>query len=215
MKKVCLMLGLSAFIFTACTSNPEGTKAETQGEQQISSSEGQTYQVNVQNSQLEWSGKKVTATHHGVIKIKYGDLLVNNGQLTGGKIVIDMTSLENFDQEGEWKGKLEGHLKSEDFFNVAHHPEAVLEITNVETDDAGEVNIAANLTIIGVTKNIKFPATITQADNQELSASADFNINRFDWGIEYKGAADNLISQEINFKVNLKASANESGASLN
>lgn len=43
-----------------------------------------------------------------------------------------MTSLESTDLSGNMKGKLDGHLKSDDFFGVENHPEATLMLTSVK-----------------------------------------------------------------------------------
>ena len=40
------------------------------------------------------------------------------GNLTGGEFKMDMASIQCADLEGEKKGKLEGHLSSDDFFGV-------------------------------------------------------------------------------------------------
>jgi len=108
--------------------------------------------------------------------------------------------------QGEFKGKLEGHLKSPDFFDVANFPEATFEITSVTAGaEAGTATISGNLTMRGVTKNITFPATVTEATETSVKASADFNVLREDWGLVYKGMADDLISKEFNLKVELVA----------
>ena len=56
--------------------------------------------------------------------------MMDGDKITGGKFVMDMTSINVTDLSGESKGKLEGHLNSDDFFGVNHYPEATLEIKN-------------------------------------------------------------------------------------
>ena len=72
--------------------------------------------INTEKSVVTWKGYKVTGEHTGTIAIKNGELNFDDGQLTGGSFEIDMTSIKCTDLEGEWAGKLEGHLKSPDFF---------------------------------------------------------------------------------------------------
>ena len=111
--------------------------------------------------------------------------------------------------EGEYKQKLEDHLKSEDFFDVANHPEATFEITAVTAStEASVFVVSGNLTIRGVTKNITFDAHVAELTETSANVKADFNIAREDWGVNYAGQADDLISKEINFKINLVAAAN-------
>ena len=45
-------------------------------------------------SQIEWVGRKVTGSHNGTIAIKNGELILNDGELTGGKFIVDTTSIK-------------------------------------------------------------------------------------------------------------------------
>ncbi len=199
---------MSAFLFAACVSNPEGEKAETTEAAEATSAEGTTLTVNTAASNVEWHGNKVSGKHNGDVKIKEGSLTVKEGKLTGGKIVIDLNTITDKDLEGEYKAKLEGHLKSEDFFDVANHPEATLEITDVKDGaEAGTIVVSANLTIRGITKNITFNANVTESTDTSFKANADFNIEREDWNVSYAGKPDDLISKQINFKITLEAAA--------
>ncbi|MCO5248301.1 MAG: YceI family protein [Chitinophagales bacterium] len=209
MKRAFLAFGLGAFLLASCVDNPEGVKAEVQDAVEVEEAIGNELTINTKASTIEWTGRKVSATHHGLIKIEAGDVVIAGDHLIGGRFIIDMASLENLDQQGEWKGKLEGHLKSEDFFGVESYPQAILEITNVNGNGVGTVTISANLTIKDITKNVTFEAQVLKITEDSFTATADFNINRFDWGIEYPGKADDLISKEINFKININAGVSE------
>lgn len=205
MKKLFLLFGISGLLFTACVSNPEGEKAATTEAAEITSAEGTELAINTTESKVFWLGKKVSGQHNGDILVKSGSVTVSGDQLTGGKFTLDMNSINTLDLQGEWKDKLDGHLKSDDFFAVATFPEAVLEITNVVGTGVSTVDVSANLTIKDITKNITFKANVTEITDASFKANADFNIKRADWGITYTGQADDLISEEINFKVDLVA----------
>jgi len=85
-----------------------------------------TQKVDVTKSTVNWTGKKVTGEHHGIIAIKEGNLEVNNGKLSSGKIVMDMQSIADLDlTDAAYNAKLIGHLKSDDFFSVATFPTSV------------------------------------------------------------------------------------------
>lgn len=209
MKKVFMFLTASAFVMASCVGNPEGNKAATTDEVEVSEVNGTVLTVNTSASSLEWVGKKVTGQHNGTVAISSGTLLMDGNQLVGGQFVIDMNTINNLDLEGEWKQKLEDHLKSADFFDVANHPQATFEITNVaQGTEAGFLVVSGNLTMRGVTKNITFDAQVVELTETAANLKADFNIAREDWGVSYAGQADDLISKEINLKVNLVASAN-------
>lgn len=208
MEKLFLTVAAGALVLSSCVSNPEGKKAETTDsvETTAAAGEGTTLAVDTEASEVVWTGRKVSGQHHGTVDIKSGSLTVNNGQITGGNFVIDLTTITDQDLEGEYKGKLEGHLKSADFFDVENHPEATFEITGVEQGaEGGLVKVSGNLTLRSISKNITFDANVQEATDTSVKATADFNIAREDWGITYSGKADDLISKEINLKVTLVA----------
>ncbi|MEM6456020.1 MAG: YceI family protein, partial [Acidobacteriota bacterium] len=114
-------------------------------------------------------------------------------------IVIDTTSMFSDNDN------LTEHLKSADFFEVETYPTATFasnSITPVEDGTPDVYDVVGNLTLHGVTKQISFPATITVAGN-DVKASAEFSVMRFDYGIEYKGAADDLIRDEVVIKLDI------------
>ena len=59
-------------------------------------------------SKVVWKGYKVTGSHEGTIAIQSGSLIFEDDKLTSGEFVIDMTTINTTDLEGEAKGKLEG-----------------------------------------------------------------------------------------------------------
>ena len=164
--------------------------------------------VDLEKSVVTWKGKKVTGKHHGTIKLKEANMKMENGVLKGGTFVIDMQSLENSDLSGNMKGKLEGHLKSPDFFNVEEFPTATLNITNVVSRGMpGEFKIAGDLTIKGITKPVKFNAQIGETEGM-MVAKADITIDRSEYDVRYGSGSffDNLGDKTIydEFDLNVK-----------
>ena len=85
--------------------------------------------VDIEKSDIDWIGRKVTGEHSGTLNLSDGFVIWNGKSITGGKLTFDMTSIQNTDIESpEWKQKLEDHLKTEDFFHVDSFPYAILEI---------------------------------------------------------------------------------------
>lgn len=175
--------------------------------------------INAESSVINWRGFKPTGKDHtGTLKLSAGTVMVNEGKLTGGKFVVDMNSLDNDDLKGtEGHAKLLGHLKSEDFFNVAEYPEARFVITNVEEaagEDGATHKISGDLTIKDVTKNVTFPATVTVADNS-VTANAAFVIDRSQWNVKFGSTSffpdlvgDKVISNDLELNVTLVAGGN-------
>ncbi|PKP44123.1 MAG: YceI family protein [Bacteroidetes bacterium HGW-Bacteroidetes-12] len=167
--------------------------------------------INKELSSLEWIGKKVSGQHAGTITIKEGSVKVEKGLVTGGEIVIDMTSILVTDLEGEYKGKLEGHLNSPDFFDTKNHEIAILKINSTKKTKGSIFNVKADLTIKGITKAIEFPATI-EVKEGKLAAYAEVNIDRTQYDIKYgsgkffEGLGDKMIDDL--FVVKFKIAAN-------
>ncbi|MEL6562488.1 MAG: YceI family protein [Bacteroidota bacterium] len=174
------------------------------------SANAQSFKIDNSASNVTWIGKKVTGSHNGNIKIKSGSLDFKNSQLSGGTIVIDMTTINTLDLTGQYKGDLEGHLKSDDFFGVSKFPTAKIVITKVVPQGPGKYKVTGDLTIKGTTKEIKFIANLDQSGNS-LKGNADLTVDRSEYDIRYGSGSffDNLgdktIYDDFELSVNLVA----------
>jgi polyisoprenoid-binding protein YceI len=146
----------------------------------FSTIEGEKKEIKTDRSSVIWKGYKVTGSHKGNISLKSGHLIFNEGKLVGGEFVMDMTSLENTDLEGEYKQKLEGHLKSDDFFAVEKFPTADLVFTKVKSTGKNAYEVTADLTIKNNTKSVTFEMSIYGS-----KATANLKIDRTDYGVKY------------------------------
>lgn len=175
-------------------------------------SEGTALKIDVENSKVFWTGKKVSGEHTGFVAIKKGQVFVENNQVVGATVHMDMNAIECTDLEGEWKDKLVGHLKSDDFFSVEKFPMAMFEITDMKMMD-GKQNVVGNLTIKGMTHEIAFPVETMVKDGM-VKASGTAVIDRTKWNIKYgsgkffKGLGDRLIYDDFEIKFELVAKAN-------
>ncbi|PRX45768.1 YceI family protein [Salegentibacter salegens] len=163
----------------------------------------QEKKIDVKNSNIEWEGEKVTGSHEGTIDLKEGYFTMENGELKGGEFVMDMSSITVTDLKGEDKGKLEGHLKSDDFFGVNNYPNAKLVITSVAKKSNDTYGVVADLTIKEKTNSITF-----DLDMDKNSASTDLTIDRSKYDVRYGSGSffDNLGDQTIydNFELDVE-----------
>ncbi|MFC6861771.1 YceI family protein [Zunongwangia atlantica] len=161
--------------------------------------------VDVKDSKVTWVGKKVTGHHEGTIDLESGFLNVEGDKVVGGEFVIDMTSINVTDLEGESKGKLEGHLKSDDFFGTANHKNAKLVINTASKKSGNTYGVVADLTIKGITNPIAFDLTY-----DGKSATADLTIDRTKYEVRYGSGSffdnlgDNTIYDDFEISVDLK-----------
>jgi polyisoprenoid-binding protein YceI len=151
--------------------------------------------VDATKSVISWKAYKVTGSHEGTISLNSGELLHTDGRLSGGTFDINMSSIAVTDLEGGMKGKLEGHLKSPDFFSVEEFPTGTLNITNVTSrGKVGEYKITADLTLKGITKPIKFNAV-----EEGGTFTADITVDRAEYNVRYGSGSffDNLGDKTI------------------
>jgi len=160
-------------------------------------------------STIVWKGYKVTGEHTGYVKLKNGTLDYSGGQLKGGEFVIDMSSIKCTDLESEYAGKLEGHLKSDEFFGTTAYPTAKYVITKaIPTDSKGNYKIVGNLTIKDVTKEVKFNANVNESGNT-VKATGNMKIDRSEYNVKYgsgsffDGLGDKTIYDEFDLAVSL------------
>ena len=164
----------------------------------------ETKPIKTSESSVVWKGYKVTGSHQGNIALKAGTLEFKNNILAGGSFVIDMTTINTTDLEGNSKNNLDGHLKSDDFFGVKNFPEAKLEITKVTPNGKNAYSVESNLTIKGKTNTQNF--TMSVYGNK---ATANLKVDRTKYDIKYGSASfmdglkDKAIYDDFDLNVDL------------
>ena len=132
MKKVYILSSAIALALTvtSCGSNTETKTTEPAVAEKSMEVEDLTFNINAEASTIEWKGSMVGIyAHTGTLNVTSGSVTTANGAVSGGKIVIDMKSMqatdENYDpSKDQTKENLIGHLMSPDFFDVANNPTA-------------------------------------------------------------------------------------------
>lgn len=151
-------------------------------------------EIKIENSQVVWKGYKVTGSHEGTILLKSGTLSFEESVLVGGEFEIDMTTIITTNLDGEYKGKLEGHLKSDEFFGVENFPSATLIFTEVSIKGENSYKVTGDLTIKGKTNPVTFEISI-----YGNKATASLKIDRTKYDIKYGSASffDDLKDKAI------------------
>jgi len=151
-------------------------------------------EIKTETSSVTWKGYKVTGSHKGSIALKEGQLTFKDDKLVGGEFVIDMSTIENTDMEGEYKAKLEGHLKSDDFFGVEKFPTASLVFKKVKSSGKNSYEVTADLTIKDKTNPVTFDISI-----YGNKATANIKIDRTKFDVRYGSTSffDNLQDKAI------------------
>ena len=128
---------------------------------------------------------------------KSGEMTIKDGLVVSGNFIVDMTSISVEDISGSGKKRLEGHLKSDDFFSVDKHDKALLSIKGSKKTDKGFL-VDANLTIKDLTHPIQFNmVSIEGGYNADLVFDrSKYNV-RFRSGSFFENLGDKLIIDDI------------------
>ena len=164
----------------------------------------QTKKVDVKTSTINWVGKKVTGQHSGTVALKDGALVFKKNVLKGGNFTVDMTTINATDLSGEYQGKLNGHLKADDFFGTEKFPTSTLVFKTIAAKGNDVYSVTADLTIKGITQPVTFDITV-----KGNTATTAFNVDRTKYDIKYNSKSffesigDKAIYDEFELTVNL------------
>lgn len=204
-----LLLTSLALAGTACKSEIDGKPAakvedaaskKTEEPAKPPASTTTKYTADPAASSIGFVGAKVTGDHKGGFERFTGEAEVTDGKPSRVAFTVEMDSLTT-DADG-----LTGHLKSDEFFDVAKFPNATFTSTAIaeKAGDGGATHeITGDLELHGAKKSITFPATL-KVESTAATGEAEFTINRKDFGIEYPGKPDDLIKDEVLLKIKLQ-----------
>jgi len=167
-----------------------------------------TYNIKQDQSSLVWTGREVsTSSHYGTINFTSGQFEIADGLISQGEFFVDMTSITVQDLTGGSKERLEGHLRSDDFFSVESFPTAHLYISSSEVISNGKWMVNGFLTI----KDISHPVLFEMANTEDgWNASLVFDRSKYNVkfrsGTFFENLGDKLIYDDIELKINLKTS---------
>lgn len=172
-------------------------KAEPDAAGKVKAKEAVSFVLDPSQSEIGFLGAKITGTHDGGFRAFKGAMEWTADAPTGLTVNVEMGSL--FAD----KPKLEGHLKSPDFFDVANKPLASFASKSfAQLPGKTDWTVTGALTINETTREISFPANVLATD-EGIRAGAKFQINRQDFGITYPGKPDDLIKDEVRLRVDL------------
>lgn len=134
-----------------------------------------TLPVDEKASVLRWTGHAEVGSYapSGTLRLKEGSLTFEAGRFAGARLLIQMDSLEQENAD------LAHHLKSEDFFDVAHYPTATIQIDRLISGQA-----YGSLMIRGKTTPVEIPVQVSQA-GEHFQVAGKVTLDRTKYGITY------------------------------
>jgi polyisoprenoid-binding protein YceI len=167
-----------------------------------------SYDIISTKSELKWIGEELsTDTHSGDLVLKKGKIDVNENGVIHGEVEIDMTTITVSDMQGKWGKKLEGHLKSPDFFGVEKYPNAFITFQSDENPiKNNQINLTGKLTIKDITHPITFTAELLDI-KPSIIAKANLSFDRSKYDVRFRSGkffenlGDKLILDDIEVDV--------------
>jgi polyisoprenoid-binding protein YceI len=150
------------------------------------------------NTEIEWVGTKTDGKHEGGFKRIAGTAVATGDDATTLQLDVTIATNSLFSDDE----KLTAHLKAPDFFDVKRYPKATFKSTKVEKADKG-YKVTGDLTLLGKTKSISFPAEIAVAGGN-LDLDAEFKIDRTAFGMNY---GEGKIDKEVALDVDIDSKA--------
>ncbi len=204
MKKNVILFMMSVVVFSAFIGK-EGKTSLRNGR----------YVADVNASTVKWVGRKIGFSHNGTLDLAEGYLNVHNDVISDGSFKMKMTTIKDESlTDAKDNKKLEGHLKSKDFFYVKKYPQSNFNINTIEHSNGNSYLIKGDLTIKGITHPLEYPANIDIKDNTinvhgEMKFDRTLYDIRFKSGSFFENLGDKLIYDDIEIEVNLVLRAEE------
>ena len=107
--------------------------------------------------------------------------------------------------------KRDGHLKSDDFFDVANHPAITFKSKRIEPGAAGSFKLVGDLTIRGTTKEVALDVEgptppVKGMGGIRVGATATTRVNRLEYGLKWNSMveAGPVVSDEVSITIDLE-----------
>ena len=105
------------------------------------------------------------------------------------------------------------HLRSPDFFNVEEFPEITFESTRIEAIDEDSSRVFGNLTMHGITHEIKLEVAIQGTDtdpwgNTRAGLEVVGKLKRSDWDMKFNqalGSGNMLVGDKVGLSLDISA----------
>ncbi len=194
------------YLFVAITTFACNTTTKKEEKKNDVTIKDASLSFNTESSKITWTGTELTSkTHYGSLRLKEGNLTIQESKITSGNFIVDMWTLTVLDLEGTMALRLANHLRSDDFFSVEKFQTAYLKVLDSTQEVNGSFTVNGELTIKEITHPIEF--TITKIDDNNYNANLTFDRSKYDVkfrsGTFFENLGDKLILDDIDLEVSL------------
>ena len=160
-------------------------------------------QMDLSKSSIKWIGKEITtSSHYGTLKFSSGEITLKSDEISGA-VSVNMESISVDDLSGGSKNRLEGHLRSDDFFSVEKHKESKIEVISSKKNGSS-YDVNGTLTIKDISHPIRFTLDMKDkmAETKLTFDRSKYDV-RFRSGSFFENLGDKLILDDIELEVTL------------
>ncbi|MPY95069.1 MAG: polyisoprenoid-binding protein [Acidimicrobiia bacterium] len=126
------------------------------------------------------------------------------------EVVIQAASIDTRNADRD------GHLRSNDFFDMEAYPEVRFASTSIEPVDAATYRVTGDLTIKGVAKPVTIDfdyagSAVDPFGNLRVGLEGSVVVNRKDWGVNWNAALEAggvLVSEKVTLEFEVSAIKN-------
>jgi len=167
-----------------------------------------TWNVDPSHSGLNFSVKHLMVSK---VRGRFGSF-TGTLEIASDPLQSSVSATANVDSISTGDQGRDDHLKSADFFDASTFPTIEFKSTKIEADGDDFV-LFADLTIRGVTKNVKFELEFEGVGkdpwgNTKAGFTAEAEINRKDWGLEWNAALETggvLVGEKVKLQLDIQA----------
>jgi polyisoprenoid-binding protein YceI len=138
----------------------------------------------------------------GTIRID-GDAPANSS----AEVTIEARSIDTRNEDRD------GHLRSNDFFDMENHPQISFASTAIEQVDEATYKVTGDLTIKGTTRpvtlDVEYHGTATDPfGNERIGFEGSTTVNRKDFGVSWNAALDSggvMVGEKVTLELEVSA----------
>jgi polyisoprenoid-binding protein YceI len=171
----------------------------------------QTYKIDKSHSEAVFQVRHLVTKVRGRFDDFEGTVQINDERpdLSSVNFVINATSIDTNEKDRDT------HLRSADFFDVEKFPQITFKSTRVAKKSDESYDVAGNLTIHGVTKEISLPVThLGKAKdpwgNERVGFESEITLNRKDYGLMWNAPLEVggfLVGDDVRVSLSIQAVA--------
>jgi len=168
-----------------------------------------TYDIDPSHTELGFAVRHMAVSKVRGRLSKFSGTLVLAEDPTESKanVTIDATSVDTRDENRD------GHLKTNDFFDVENHPTWTFVSTAIKPEGPTDFKVDGDLTIRGTTKPVTLDVSLEGVvkdpyGNHRVGFSASTTINREDFGVAFGAvmeAGGLVVAKKVDIQIELEA----------